>query len=253
MVLIVSWSLGITPPNFKTLGNVSIIVLGVIVASIGEVQFELIGFLFQIAGILCEATRLAMVERLLSGGEFKMDPLVSLYYFAPVCATMNFIIWIFMEMPKMTMDDVTNLGSFVLLSNASVAFALNVAVVCLIGRTSSLVLTLSGVVKDILLVVASMVLFLDPVSPLQAFGYSIALCGLMYYKLGNDKMKGYIAERQRGLVEYGARHPATRKSVLLATGLLTMFILLGGLAPNIAKQQLNNGSSKLAALFADSK
>lgn len=50
-------------------------------------------------------------------------------------------------------------------------------------------MTLSGVLKDILLVVASMMIFHDPVSGLQAFGYSIALGGLVYYKLGSDKLK----------------------------------------------------------------
>jgi Triose-phosphate Transporter family len=242
----------------KTLGNVSVIVLGVIVASVGEIQFQMIGFLFQIAGVACEATRLAMVERLLSGGEFKMDPLVSLYYFAPACATMNFVIWIFMEMPKMSTQDIYDLGIGILIANASVAFALNVAVVFLIGKTSSLVLTLSGVLKDILLVVASVAIFFDPVSPLQAFGYSIALGGLMYYKLGGDKMKLYLGEGQRSWNDYGVRHPIMRKLIVVGLALLTLFVVFGGLAPSIApeydayaKKQLSAGSTKLSSLFTD--
>lgn len=75
--------MGTSPPNFKTLGNVSIIVLGVIIASFGELKFMLTGFLFQIGGIIFEAIRLNLVQSLLSSAEFKMDPLVSLYYFAP--------------------------------------------------------------------------------------------------------------------------------------------------------------------------
>jgi hypothetical protein len=121
------------PPNLKTLANVSIIVLGVMIASVGEIKFVLTGFIFQMAGVFCEATRLAMVERLLSGGEFKMDPLVSLYYFAPACATMNLFIWLFMEMPKMSIQNITDLGVFTLLANACVAFMLNVAVVFLVS------------------------------------------------------------------------------------------------------------------------
>ena len=121
------------PPNLKTLANVSVIVLGVMIASVGEIKFVLIGFVFQMAGVFCEATRLAMVERLLSGGEFKMDPLVSLYYFAPACASMNFAIWLFMEMPKMSLQNITDLGVFTLIANACVAFLLNVAVVFLVS------------------------------------------------------------------------------------------------------------------------
>jgi hypothetical protein len=74
----------IEPPNFKVLGNVSFIVLGVIIASYGEIAFVLVGFVFQVCMIIFESIRLVMVQKLLSSPEYKMDPLVSLYYFAPV-------------------------------------------------------------------------------------------------------------------------------------------------------------------------
>lgn len=97
-----------------------------------------------------------------------------------------------------------------------------------IGKTSSLVLTLSGVLKDILLVLASMVIFRDPVAPLQFFGYSIALGGLMYYKLGGDKLKEYASEGQRAWADYGNRKPILRKVMIFAIVLVTLFLLLGG-------------------------
>lgn len=116
----------------KTLGNVSFIVLGVIIASIGEIKFVMVGFLFQVGGIIFEAIRLSMVERLLSSAEFKMDPLVSLYYYAPACAIMNGIVCLFTELPILTMEDIDRVGGFTLLANASIAFMLNVSVVFLV-------------------------------------------------------------------------------------------------------------------------
>ena len=71
-------------PNLKILGNVSFIVLGIIIASYGEIAFVFIGFIFQFFGIVFESIRLVMVQKPLSSPEYKMDPLVSLYYFAPV-------------------------------------------------------------------------------------------------------------------------------------------------------------------------
>jgi len=68
----------------KVLGNVSVIVLGIIIASHGEIAFVFAGFVFQVFGIAFESIRLVMVQKLLSSPEYKMDPLVSLYYFAPV-------------------------------------------------------------------------------------------------------------------------------------------------------------------------
>jgi len=246
-VLLVSWTMRVSEPSLKTLGNVSLIVVGVIIASFGEIKFVLVGFLFQLGGVVFESIRLVMVQQLLSGAEFKMDPLVSLYYFAPACAIMNGVIALFLEVPKMTLAEVQNVGYFVLFANAMIAFLLNVSVVFLvrektpslhasspltdpqIGKTSSLVMTLSGVLKDILLVAASMLIFRDPVSPLQAFGYTIALCGLVYYKLGADKLKDYLGQGQRAWADYGVRHPALRRVLVFGVVLTTLFMLLTGI------------------------
>lgn len=132
-VLLVSWTLGVAPPSLKTLGNVSLIVVGVVIASIGEIKFDLTGFLYQAGGISFEATRLVMVQRLLSSSEYKMDPLVSLYYFAPVCGLMNSVVALFLEIPTMTMANIYSVGIFMLIANAMVAFLLNVSVVFLVS------------------------------------------------------------------------------------------------------------------------
>lgn len=125
--------MGIQKPDIKVLLNVSVIVLGIVIASIGEIKFVLIGVIFQIGGIVFEAIRLVMVERLLSSSEYKMDPLVSLYYFAPVCAFMNFCVALVFEIPRIQMADLYFVGLWNLLSNACLAFALNVSVVFLVG------------------------------------------------------------------------------------------------------------------------
>jgi hypothetical protein len=132
-VLIAGWFLGIEPVDFKKLGNVSLIVVGVVLASFGEIDFVLIGFLYQLGGIAFEAVRICMVQRLLNGSEFKMDPLVSLYYFAPVCAVMNLTIAMIWELPKVTMAEVYAVGLGTFFGNACCAFLLNVSVVFLVS------------------------------------------------------------------------------------------------------------------------
>lgn len=229
-VLLIGWAFGVSPPNLKTLGNVSFIVVGVVIASYGEIKFVMVGFLFQLGGIIFEATRLVMMQRLLSSAEFKMDPLVSLYYFAPVCAVMNGIVSLIVEVPKMSWADVQNVGYFTLISNAMIAFLLNVSVVFLIGKTSSLVMTLCGVLKDILLVLASMIIFMDPVSGIQFFGYSIALGGLVYYKLGSDKLKEHYSQAKLAWADYGVRHPALRRLIIFGLVLITLVLLMGGVS-----------------------
>lgn len=106
-----------------------------------------------------------------------------------------------------------------------------------IGKTSSLVLTLSGVLKDILLVFASMLLFGDPVSLLQAFGYSIALGGLIYYKLGGEKLKDYLGQGSMAWAEFGQNRPAARKLLVFAAILISFLFLIGALGPRYAPDQ----------------
>lgn len=80
-----------------------------------------------------EAIRLVMTQVLLSGDGQKMDPMVSLYYYAPVCALMNFVLVWFTEMATFKMEDFVRVGPFILIINASVAFLLNLASLFLVS------------------------------------------------------------------------------------------------------------------------
>ncbi|KAL9602694.1 MAG: hypothetical protein Q9219_001684 [cf. Caloplaca sp. 3 TL-2023] len=230
-VLLASWAVGTEKASMATFAKVALIVIGVVIASFGEIEFVLIGFMFQLGGIVFEALRLVMVQKLLSSAEYKMDPLVSLYYFAPVCAIMNFCVAAVVELPHIKMAELYLVGLPTFFVNACVAFALNVSVVFLIGRTSSLVLTLCGVLKDILLVIAAVVFRSEPVTGLQVFGYSIALAGLIYFKLGAETLKAKLSDAGRAWADYGVRHPALRKVIVFAGMLLLATLVLVGLAP----------------------
>ena len=93
-------------------------------------------------------------------------------------------------------------------------------------------MTLCGVLKDILLVAASIMFFHDPVSGQQFFGYSIALGGLVWYKLGGDKMREYTSGASRAWAEYGNNKPAQRRFVVIGAALLVFFLFVGSMRPN---------------------
>ncbi|KAI0395935.1 triose-phosphate transporter [Xylariaceae sp. FL0594] len=249
-VLLSSWAMGLAPVNLRQLANVSAIVIGVVIASFGEIKFVWIGFLYQLGGVLFEAIRLNLVQALLSSAEYKMDPLVSLYYFAPICAAMNGVVALIWEVPRVSLSEVYNVGLFIFFLNGLCAFLLNVSVVFLIGKTSAVIMTLCGVLKDVLLVLASMAIWATPVSGLQAFGYSIALSGMIYYKLGGEALKSYASEASRQWAEFGTARPALRKVLVLVAAALFVFLIFGGLAPTYApaydpSQYLSGAAEKL--------
>ncbi|KAH8733658.1 triose-phosphate transporter family-domain-containing protein [Ilyonectria robusta] len=187
-VLIASWAWGVATPNLSTLGNVLLIMCGVAIASAGEIEFSWIGFVFQLGGTIFEAVRLVMIQVMLGGEGIRMDPLVGLYYFAPVCAVMNIFVVAVTEAPTFQWDDLAKTGYGMLLLNASVAFLLNVVSVFLIGKTSGLVMALSGILKSILLVGTSVLIWNTHISLLQILGYALALVGLVLYSVGYEQI-----------------------------------------------------------------
>lgn len=103
------------------------------IASVGEIRISWLGVWFQIAGLFFEAMRLVMIQVLLSDDGEKMDPLLSLYYYAPICGAMNIVTVYMTELDTFQMADFVRVGPSILLLNAMVAFGLNVASVFLVG------------------------------------------------------------------------------------------------------------------------
>lgn len=66
------------------------------------------------------------------------------------------------------------------------------------------------------------------------FGYSIAIIGMLYYKLGDKELKPFIAEGGRRWAEFGANKPITRKLLIITLFIITFFTLIGGLGKNYA-------------------
>ncbi|KAH8598348.1 triose-phosphate transporter family-domain-containing protein [Bisporella sp. PMI_857] len=181
--LLACWSMGIRnpEPSMQVLLTVIVIVLGVAISSIGELRFVLTGFLIQGAAVVFEAYKNALQQFLLSG-KTKMSSMTLLYYFAPACTVMNaFWILIFELKGLQEKGAKSGIGMEVWLLNGFICFGLNIASVTVIKKTSSVVLTLSGIPKSILLSVMDMMVYHTSISMIQTIGFSIAGAGTYYY------------------------------------------------------------------------
>lgn len=87
-----------------------------------------------------------------------------------------------------------------------------------------------------MLVIASMMIWGTPVTPLQFFGYTIALGGMVYYKLGFEQLRAYIGEANRQWADFGVRKPVLRKLSIIVMSAFVIFTLFGGLAPTYAPE-----------------
>lgn len=118
-----------------------LIVMGVALASLGEIHFSWLGFIYQVGGTIFESVRVIMIQSLMSSSGLSMDPLVSLYYYAPVCALTNFFLSLASEWSSVEWSHASEVGFGMLLLNAVVAFLLNVSSVLLVGYSNCLMVS----------------------------------------------------------------------------------------------------------------
>jgi hypothetical protein len=114
-----------------------------------------------------------------------LNPITSLYYVAPCCLVFLTIPWYAIELPRLRAaaagGRLARPDVFVFGTNSFCAFALNLAVFLLVGKTSALTMNVAGVVKDWLLIAFSWTVIKDTVTPINLVGYGIAFLGVAYY------------------------------------------------------------------------
>lgn len=170
--------------TWKSVVNMVVITVGVALASAGEVALIPVGVALQLGSVLTESTRLVLVQILLQKRGLKLNPITTLYYVAPASGLFLIIPWAALEAKNLW--HAFNVGAvpstpLILIANAGCAFALNLSVFLLIGKTSALTMNVAGVVKDWLLIALSSFLFHSQVTLLNLQGYGIAFAGVCWY------------------------------------------------------------------------
>ena len=167
--------------------NMFIIAIGVAIAAYGEINFVYIGVVEQLSALVFEALRLMLVQVLITRQGYAMNPIQSLYYVSPACAACLALPFAAVELPEILADIHLEIDYGMLLLNALTAFALNLAVFLLIGKTSALTMNIAGVIKDWMLIFASQHMFGNEVTFLNYLGYVIAFLAVGMYNYNKLK------------------------------------------------------------------
>ena len=169
---------------------------GVALSAAGEELWDGAGVAAQGVSVLAEALRLAAMPRLAARLPPATSPLVSLAMLAPPAAAILAAAAALQEpeaasraagagaVEAAALRDLWSASAArwttpaQLLASCAGYLALNAAVVHLVRRTSGATISLAGVAKDALLIVASIAAFGSPVAPLQVAGYALALVAI---------------------------------------------------------------------------
>ncbi|POO03219.1 Sugar phosphate transporter domain containing protein [Trema orientale] len=193
-VFILGVAAGLEVMSCRMLLIMSVISFGVLVASIGEININWVGVVYQMGGVVGEALRLIFMEIFVKRKGLKLNPISVMYYVSPCSALCLFIPWIFLEKPKIDASGSWNFPPVVLALNSLCTFALNLSVFLVITHTSALTIRVAGVIKDWVVVLLSALLFADTkLTIINLFGYAIAIAGVAAYN--NHKLKKEATRR----------------------------------------------------------
>lgn len=181
IVFILSCLVGLQQLSLLRVCVIGWVITGSALCVTGEVDFVLLGFIFQLISQLADSGRAVLAEILMKADEFKLDPLSYTLMLSPICFTVLLI----GTLVTWSSDTFTDLSKTwpLLIPNSCVAFGLNIAIAAVVKETSAVGFNVTGFVKDILLVVVGAAFFHAQVSIRQAGCFFITLSGVFFWAL----------------------------------------------------------------------
>ena len=203
--MIISIMCGILEPSFRIFLSVGIIVIGLVLANLGEGlvgEVNVWGFLLVMGAVLVGSIKSVLVQIILQGWTVpqvdhergsvkgnarsnKLTPLETVVYMAPPAIFVLLIGFFTMEWnafitSKITQEHIIELIS-VLVLGAFIVFGMVLAEMNFNMNTSSLTIDVVGTIKQLLLMVISFVIFGDKLTVFNMSGMVIVLFGVVYY------------------------------------------------------------------------
>jgi drug/metabolite transporter (DMT)-like permease len=178
LVFLFSCMVGLQQLDRQRLFVIAWVLLGGCLCVSGEIHFAVIGFFIQLSSQLAECARAVCAEIVLNG-DLKLDPLSYTLLVAPVClvvlAVGSAITWT----PSVT-HDFAQMWPLIIPS-ALLAFILNVWIALVIKEVSAVGFIVTGIVKDIVLVIFSSIIFQDTITARQYGCFTITISGVFFW------------------------------------------------------------------------
>eukprot|EP00418_Pyrodinium_bahamense_P025696 CAMPEP_0179133638 /NCGR_PEP_ID=MMETSP0796-20121207/63557_1 /TAXON_ID=73915 /ORGANISM="Pyrodinium bahamense, Strain pbaha01" /LENGTH=483 /DNA_ID=CAMNT_0020832603 /DNA_START=15 /DNA_END=1467 /DNA_ORIENTATION=- len=179
VVFLISCAVGLQPINRLRVLLIVWVLISAGISVTGDLTFSLVGIAFQVASQLAECLRTVLGEFVLSGQ--KLDPLTYTTFVAPVCLLVLLVANLFHWDPRVWPAFVQLWP--IILCNAGVAFILNVLVAAVIKEVSAVGFVLTGLTKDVVIVMLSWLFFGDPITATQWSAFLMTLLGVGVWSL----------------------------------------------------------------------
>jgi len=179
----ISIAFGMEKFTIAAMVSLSIVVLGVCSASVGEISFSWFGFGLQFSAFILDGIRMVLLKKLMSSRGTKLDPLSGLYYYSPVCVVTLILPVYFFEghLLATTLAQASPSLYGIIVVNGLLAFSLNVSLLAFFEKVSATTASMASVCRDIVLTFGSSVIFHTAISRVQLLGYLSACLGVVLW------------------------------------------------------------------------
>jgi len=177
-VYVFAVSMGLDTFTFRNATLLTFVAVCAAMATYGEVHFQVLGFLMQLASCIAESLKVVTQSKMMSRGG-KLDPLTMVLCTCPL-TFIALVPCLFVFWHPAILSHLQAVWPL-LLANSALAFMLNVVIAATIKGLSGIGLTLASIVKDLAIVAGSSVVFHNSLSSLQLTGFAGTLTGLSIY------------------------------------------------------------------------
>jgi hypothetical protein len=190
VTMCVMYTAGLEQLHHKTLTGVVIVTLGTMIATYGEVKFSMLGLLMMMMSELSEALRMAFYQYLL--GNLKFDMIEGLYVMGPAS-----LVFLWLGIAVFELDDfIHNDGAYIMLEAplyflcaALMGFCVNYLSLAVVSAMGGVGFKVMGQAKNAAVILGAMVIFGNPVTIIQGFGYLTSIIGFYVYQKGKIEVQ----------------------------------------------------------------
>ncbi|KAI8079709.1 triose-phosphate transporter family-domain-containing protein [Gilbertella persicaria] len=197
-VLLFSFLFGFEKPRLLLIAIIVVMVAGVILTVEGETKFDALGFSLVLTASIVSGLRWSMTQLLLQHENIGIsNPIATLYYLSPVMFVTMLTLSLMFEHPlgqfqhSKHFDTISHvIESLGLMSiGGFLAFAMTLAELYLIKNTNTVTLSVAGISKEIVVIMLSVMIYGDVLTPKNLLGLLVSIVGIIaynYYKLSKD-------------------------------------------------------------------
>jgi solute carrier family 35 protein C2 len=188
-VLTFAFIFGLEKPTWRLIGIIGTMTIGVVMMVTGEVSFHLGGFALIISAAFFSGFRWGLTQMLLLRNPATSNPFSSIFFLAPVMFLTLICIAIPAEGPialyhgfgQLIADRGPVLAPLILIFPGCIAFAMTVSEFALLQRTSVVTLSIAGICKEVVTIIAAALVFGDTLTPINFVGLITTIGAISAY------------------------------------------------------------------------